>query len=130
MVSETMTTLVRHLGKNKNWENRIETALKKNLKSTPKCDQQAENAKRDIWFYTDFIRYKWNHERVEYSVVLEDDMYRVPAKPSDNDVRESCLAVYNSGKWDDLKWFNLMYIPVLIAYYNGDIECNCNLSLD
>lgn len=129
-IEEAIATLVLHLGKNKKWETRIRKALQEHLKSTPKCDQEVENAKRDIWIYTDFIKYKWNDKNVEYSVQLEDEMYNAPASPSDCDVRENCLIVYNSGKWDDLEEFDLMYIPLLVAYYNGDIERNCNLNLE
>lgn len=129
-IEEAIATLVLHLGKNKKWETRIRKALQEHLRSTPECDQEVENAKRDIWIYTDFIRYMWDDDNVEYSVELEDEMYNAPASPSDEEVRENCLIVYNSDEWDDLKEFDLMYIPVLVAYYNGDIERNCNLSLE
>ena len=129
-IEDAIATLVLHLGKNKKWETRIRKALQSHLKSTPECDQEVENAKRDIWIYTDFIKYKWDDDNVEYNVQLEDEMYNAPAIPSDGEVRENCLIVYNSDEWDDLEEFDPKYIPVLVAYYNGDIERNCNLSLE
>lgn len=129
-IDKVVSTLVSHLGKSKKWEARIRKSLEENLKSTPKCNQESENAKRDIWIYTDFIRYKWNDENVEYSVELADDLYNAPADPSDYELREKCLIIYNSDDWKGFEDFDLKYIPVLFAYYNEDIEYNCDLSLD
>lgn len=115
-VAMAMKTLRDHFGENPEWETVISETIKKNLQSI--LDKTYESS--DLHTYS----YKWNGLDIEYNVADEDysDVWFESRSSGDASwARIESLYIYYKKNWDNFKYLNDRYIPILLGYMTHEI---------
>lgn len=132
-IDDSMETLVKHFGPNAEWEAIIREALTENLTSTPVCENEAVWQERGVCEDHETVTYHWKEVRIAYRSPVERESWRsstpepyfVCAYDDGDDAEDVycvCVNLRRRRKWDDCAELSLIYMPILVAYLDGNIS--------
>ena len=118
-------------GKNITWQNKVRKILEEHLKSEPEYEGRHEYTKRADLIITNTVEYNWDGKKYIYSYLqvsddderrayFGDDYYSKDASMGTDPygLQDACVGF---GSWKDLDDFDMKYLPVLIAYLEGEM---------
>lgn len=133
-IETAMKCLVDAYGENAEWEGKIALALQEHLKCVPKYEKEYEYNKRGVQIITNSIEYIWDDMKYVYCHISFDEgdetfTYFGDSYHANNcemgkaplGIQDDCVEFKT---WDDLgkaEHFEMKYLPILIAYLEGEL---------